>query len=144
MQSVLDGCVGCEEKAGAGERCWEGDVKVNGHCRHPRCGLRQWGPATWCLGGRGVVLGALITWARATSTSLWADQFLCFLEQSSSINLKQKLKTVCHVPSQSSSWAKDHVTPAVKNSNPSSGDTRLELRDLQSVMPPKDRQGTPQ
>lgn len=119
-------------------------MKVNGHCRHPRCGLRQWGPATWCLGGRGVVLGALITWARATSTSLWADQFLCFLEQSSSINLKQKLKTVCHVPSQSSSWAKDHVTPAVKNSNPSSGDTRLELRDLQSVMPPKDRQGTPQ
>lgn len=64
-------------------------LKVNGHCRRPRCGPRQWGPAAWCLGARGVVLGALLTWARATATSLWADQFLCFLEQSSSINLKQ-------------------------------------------------------
>ena len=27
VQSVLDGCVGCEEKAGGGGRCWEGDVE---------------------------------------------------------------------------------------------------------------------
>lgn len=46
--------------------------------------------------GWGVVLGPLLTWAR--TTSLWADQFLCFLQQSSSINLKQKLKTVIFLP----------------------------------------------
>ena len=40
----------------------------------------------------GVFLGPLLTWA--CPTSLWADQFLCVLQQSSSINLKQKLKTV--------------------------------------------------